>query len=272
MNISRLAPVLAASAVGLLAFAACGSDPPTPTPKPAVAAQPGDAVMDKKDDAMAGDAMKKDGDAIMMTLPEQRFAAHFVDSVPAHGATFAAAPTRIVINFDFVLSNKSSASLTRDGQPVTLGAPEFPGDRKLTMQSVLPQGLSDGLYVVSYRACWPDGSCHDGQFGFTVDSKAAASYTDMMGKSEVQIEMKSVAFTPVSLVVTKGTKVTWTNRDAVVHFVNTDPHPTHNFQPDMNSFELGQGQTYSYMFSQPGEYPYHCSAHTSMTARVLVKG
>jgi plastocyanin len=232
-----------------------------------------EAMMEKSPDAMmpkTPEAMMDKGDAMMM-LGEQRFAAHFVDSVPSHGEKFAASPNRIVINFDFTLGGGSTVRVSRDGQAVATPAAQVAGTRKLALETALPAGAGDGTYVVDYRACWPDGSCHDGQFGFVVDGGAAASYTDMSGRPEVALTMQNIAFSPATVIVSKGAKVTWTNRDPVVHFVNTDPHPTHNHTPDLNSQELAQNATYSFTFSQPGEYPYHCSAHTSMTARVLVK-
>ncbi len=237
-----------------------------------------DAMMDKDDAAMMGKTpeatamMDKGDDAMMGKMPEQMFAAHFVDSIPAHGTTFAASPARIVINFDFTLGGKSAIRVLKDEKPLDLAAATISGPNKLTLEVPLFDGAGDGLYVVDYDACWPDGSCHQGKFAFVVDSKLALSYTDMTGKAAVAIAIKDIAFGPKTVVVSKGTKVTWTNGDSVAHFVNTDPHPTHNHTPALNSLALTQGQDYSFMFDRAGEFPYHCSAHTGMTARVLVKG
>ena len=222
---------------------------------------------------MAADAMMdKSGDAMMGKVGEQRFAAHFVDSVPMHGESFAASPNRIVINFDFTLGNGSFIKVTRDGQAVTTPAAAISGARKLTLETALPAGAGDGTYTVDYKACWPDGSCHDGQFAFIVDGKTASKYKDMTGKAAVAIDIVNIAFGPQTVAVSAGTKVTWTNKDAVVHFVNSDPHPTHNHTPALNSAELAKDASYSFTFTQAGEYAYHCSAHTNMTGRVLVKG
>jgi plastocyanin len=64
----------------------------------------------------------------------------------------------------------------------------------------------------------------------------------------------------------------WTNQDGFTHFVNSDPHPSHNGVPELNSTALEKGQSYSFTFAVPGVYGYHCSAHTNMTAQVLVEG
>lgn len=234
-----------------------------------------DKMMDKSGDAMMSKTpaamMDKSGDAMTGKVSEQRFAAHFVDSVPKHGETFAASPNHVVINFDFTLGNGSAIKVTRDGQAVTTPAATISGARKLTLETSLPAGSADGTYTVDYKACWPDGSCHDGQFGFIVDGKMAANYKDMTGKAAVSIDIANIAFGPQMVVVSAGTKVTWTNRDAVVHFVNSDPHPTHNHTPALNSLDLAKDASYSFTLAQAGEYAYHCSAHTNMTGRVLVK-
>jgi methionine-rich copper-binding protein CopC len=239
----------------------------------AMMSKDGDAMTDKDGDAMTdkdGDAMTDKDGAMMDKMGDQKFAAHFVDSVPKHGESYAAAPAQVVINFDFTLGANSVINVSKDGAALAAGATNITGANKLSMNASLPAGSGDGIYTVTYRACWPDGSCHDGEFGFKVDGKLASGYTSMTGKPQVAIAIKDVAFGPQTVVVSKGTTVTWTNQDPFAHFVNTDPHPTHNHTPALNSLELGKDATYSFTFNQAGEYPYHCSAHTNMTARVLV--
>ena len=118
-----------------------------------------DAMMQKTPDAMVGDTMMK--------LPEQQFAAHFVSSNPAHGAKVTQAPAAVTLNFNFTLSEASTIAVTDDGKALTLAKPSFTGN-KLAMSVALPGGPGNGLYVVDYKACWPDNSCHTGKFGFTV--------------------------------------------------------------------------------------------------------
>lgn len=82
-----------------------------------------------------------------------------------------------------------------------------------------------------------------------------------------------VRFEPPRIIVSPGTTVIWVNDDPVVHFVNTDPHPSHNVLADMNSTALRQGESYSHTFEEPGAWGYHCSAHfdLGMIAQILVK-
>ena len=73
-----------------------------------------------------------------------------------------------------------------------------------------------------------------------------------------------MAFTPATITVTAGTMVTWTNNDNMTHTVTADD----------NSFDSGNltsGSNYSRTFSVAGTYPYHCTIHPNMIAKVIVQ-
>ena len=108
----------------------------------------------------------------------------------------------------------------------------------------------------------------------TVDDTSNSTYVNMTSQSQVTIRMKEIKFTPALVRVSPGTRVTWMNDDPIGHFVNSDPHPSHNAFPNLNSFEIGKGASYSFTFNQPGEWAYHCSAHfpANMFGRVIVQG
>ncbi len=130
----------------------------------------------------------------------------------------------------------------------------------------------DGQYKVTYNACWPDRSCHDGQFEFAIDRTRASSYQDLTGKSEVTVKMSEIKFQPQNIKISRGTKVTWVNDDSVEHYVNTESHPAHTYFPTQNSRALTLGQSFSVTFEKAGAYPYHCSAHGSvMMGSILVQ-
>lgn len=146
------------------------------------------------------------------------------------------------------------------------------GERKLSLRAPLLEG-GDGVYTVDYSACWPDASCHEGSFTFVVSAAEGSSYLDLRGQPEVTIRMNQVQFQPGGILISPGTTVTWINDDPVAHFVNSEPHPSHNVHPALNSLELGQGDRYTFTFEGEGLYAYHCSAHyPSMVAVILVLG
>ena len=148
-----------------------GGQRTAPTAAPIGGANVGGQMMDKSTDGTAnkpGDS--KSGDGMMMqNLPEQQFAAHFVSSTPSHGTKLAQAPPAVALKFNFTLGSGSTVSVTKDGKPVNTAAPTVSAD-KLTLTGALPADSGSGVYIVDYKACWPDNSCHIGKFAFTVGS------------------------------------------------------------------------------------------------------
>lgn len=81
------------------------------------------------------------------------------------------------------------------------------------------------------------------------------------GVNEVWIQ--NMAFTPGTITVVAGTKITWTNKDAIAHTVTSDSLL-------FNSGSIATGGTFAYTFSTPGTFTYHCSVHPGMKATVVV--
>lgn len=196
---------------------------------------------------------------------------HYESNIPNHGDVIPAAPVNVIINFNFDLSTKSSISILKDGKEYGVGATTVDAN-KLTLRRKMDSSAPEGIYTVKYTACWPDGSCHDGSFQFAISHSIADSYADLRGKKEVTVKLSGLAFNPKNIVVSKGTKITWTNDEAVGHYVNSDPHAGHNYYPDLNSKLLNKGDSYLITLNSPGYYPYHCSVHADvMTGTIVVE-
>lgn len=75
------------------------------------------------------------------------------------------------------------------------------------------------------------------------------------------------AFSPVSLTVKVGTTVVWTNATSAPHTVTTDTGAPVMIASD--SIPTAGG-TFSFTFTKPGTYHYHCSVHPNMTATIVV--
>jgi plastocyanin len=73
------------------------------------------------------------------------------------------------------------------------------------------------------------------------------------------------AFTPSSLTVRVGTRVTFTNRDGATHTVTADGGL-------FNSGNLASGQSFSFTFMGRGSFAYHCKIHPMMTGTITVTG
>jgi plastocyanin len=84
--------------------------------------------------------------------------------------------------------------------------------------------------------------------------------------SSVEIKIDNFSFGPMELTVPVGTTVTWINRDDIPHtVVSTDDPKT------FKSKVLDTDEKFSFTFSKPGTYPYFCSVHPKMTAKVIVQ-
>lgn len=200
-------------------------------------------------------------------------APHYESNTPAHGVILPGVPPNVVLDVNFDLVAPSSVTITNDADQKDYGRGETVIDlNQLAMRRRMEPEAPNGRYTVTYRACWPDRSCHDGSFQFAIDRAAGESFADFRGKDGVEIKMSDIAFSPMQVRINRGTTVTWVNADPVEHYVNTDAHPAHTFYLAQNSRVLDTGDTYPFRFEEPGAYPYHCSAHASvMTGTILVE-
>lgn len=83
------------------------------------------------------------------------------------------------------------------------------------------------------------------------------------GQSEItNVEIKDFAFSPASITVKKGTKVTWTNQDTTGHNVVASDSGNGGGLPTSNSL-LGKGESYSFTFNEVGTFDYVCAPHAS---------
>jgi plastocyanin len=79
------------------------------------------------------------------------------------------------------------------------------------------------------------------------------------------VDIRDMAFHPVMLHIKRGTKVTWTNFDDQPHTVTSK-----DGNGPLNSPLLHKGDSWSYVFTKPGQYDYYCAVHPNMQAEVMV--
>lgn len=80
----------------------------------------------------------------------------------------------------------------------------------------------------------------------------------------VEVPIKSFAFMPMEVSVPVGGSVTWKNFDG-------EPHTVTSTDGLFHSGALDQGDSFTFKFTKAGTYPYICSIHPQMRARVVVK-
>jgi plastocyanin len=80
-----------------------------------------------------------------------------------------------------------------------------------------------------------------------------------------EVGLRDNRFDPMTLTVSAGTTVRWANNGKHHHTVTSDKR-------DWGSKEIPQGGTFSYTFTKPGTYTYHCAIHPGdMRGSVTVK-
>ncbi len=82
------------------------------------------------------------------------------------------------------------------------------------------------------------------------------------------VTIQTFQFQPGELTVQVGTRVTWTNQDAITHTVTSGTPEARDGR--FNSPLAGQGTKFAYTFTQPGTYPYFCDRHQSMRGQIRV--
>jgi nitrite reductase (NO-forming) len=113
-----------------------------------------------------------------------------------------------------------------------------------------------------------------GVFKVENSSSASTNSTTTVGALGVPVSIQagsavnstSTFYSPTTITVVIGVNntVTWTNNDEATHTVTAD-------DGSFDSGYLNQGQTWSYTFTTPGTYTYHCSIHPWMKGTVIVE-
>lgn len=83
--------------------------------------------------------------------------------------------------------------------------------------------------------------------------------------AEASVTIDNFAFTPATLTVPAGTRVTWTNRDDIPHTVTSL-----KAEPPFRSPALDTGDTFGVVFDKPGTFTYYCALHPHMQGKVMV--
>jgi plastocyanin len=94
-------------------------------------------------------------------------------------------------------------------------------------------------------------------------ASATASASAQPAGSEIKID--NFSFTPATLTVPVGTKVTWTNHDDI-------PHNIVSSEQKFKSKAMDTDDSFSNTFNEAGTYEYFCGLHPKMVGRVIVEG
>lgn len=116
------------------------------------------------------------------------------------------------------------------------------------IKSILPLIIT-GLLIGSMHSCKKSDAYNPVVADTTADHK---------------ISIQATQFSPASLTMLMGTKVTWTNADADIHSVVSDDAVS------FNSGNINPGATFSFTPATTGTYAYHCGIHPAVKGVLYV--
>ena len=125
--------------------------------------------------------------------------------------------------------------------------------------------------LVLLAACGGGGSTDTGT-GTTPTTAPTVTATQTGNTQTVMIitdSSGSFAFSPATLTIKAGTTVTWKNTTAVAHTVTSDDGKS--FDSGMANPIAAQSGTFSFTFTSPGTFAYHCAIHPFMKATIIVQ-
>ncbi len=102
-------------------------------------------------------------------------------------------------------------------------------------------------------------------------SASQAPSGSVMKEETNTITVTETGFTPPTITIKAGTKVTWMNKSGGVANVSSDFHPTHTIYPKLNLGRFDNGTTVSLVFDTAGTYKYHDHLTPSKTGTVVVE-
>ncbi|MDD5040250.1 MAG: cupredoxin domain-containing protein [Patescibacteria group bacterium] len=88
---------------------------------------------------------------------------------------------------------------------------------------------------------------------------------------ENTVWIKDGSFTPSEITVSAGDTVTWVNKDDYARGVASDPDPTHSILPALVSDKIEKDQTYTFTFTEEGEWGYHNFLDPVKHGKVIVE-
>lgn len=90
-----------------------------------------------------------------------------------------------------------------------------------------------------------------------INDKTKSDFQKPTVLKTVQISLTPTGFVPKEITVDKNTKVVWTNKSTKIATVDSNPHPFHTNNPELNLGSFDVGRKLEYIFINPGRYGYH---------------
>ena len=125
------------------------------------------------------------------------------------------------------------------------------------MRLALRLALPTAIAALTFVAC-----------ASTTSAPAASSAPAATAAEAKTVSIKGFAFSPATLTVAKGTKVTFSNQDSATHTVTSGANRTKDGKFDQQV--TGSNET-TITFDTAGTFEYFCTIHSSMKGTITVQ-
>lgn len=134
------------------------------------------------------------------------------------------------------------------------------------MQRSLPLLLVLGAGALALAGCGDGGSdTTSAPPTAAATAPATTSSGDAAASGEVEVKMEGIAYSPQTITVRPGTRITWVNEDDVLHdVVSTDGER-------IESELFPKGETFSFTPTRTGSIHYVCTIHPGMEGSITVE-
>src|SRR3989338_4612128 len=105
----------------------------------------------------------------------------------------------------------------------------------------------------------------------TSEPTSQATASSQTTQEQNTITLDSSGFSPKSLTIKAGDKVTWVNKSGADASINSSPHPTHTDYPPLNLDAFSDGRSLSLTFEKSGAYGYHNHLKPSQLGTIVVE-
>lgn len=125
--------------------------------------------------------------------------------------------------------------------------------------------LSMSVWTVAWTARGGDWDWSPGHMGRMMRwDRAATGAALRTDDAEVAVQIRDFDYAPRTLDIRAGTRVTWTNADAV-------PHTATDRSRRWDTGVLSGAASMAVTFATAGTYPYYCTIHPAMSGTVVVR-
>jgi plastocyanin len=102
-------------------------------------------------------------------------------------------------------------------------------------------------------------------------STSTQASNDNPPAAENTITYSDNGFRPATLTVTSGTKITIKNKSSIPLQFDSDPHPEHTDDPELNVGTVSPGSSVTITVTKPGSHGYHNHLNASDTGTIIVE-